>query len=282
MRYISLEDIQDKLTAEWKARAIAARNDILNASSEANRDLVLSNKSTIWQEVKDILRDISYDKCWYCESKRHRSDDPVDHYRPKGNVAEAPDHKGYWWLAFDWDNYRFSCTYCNSKRKDKKSGSTGGKQDHFPLLTSYRAKEPADDLELEQPCLLDPTKTTDPGLLWFQDDGSVVSRYDQATRPNLVKRTNDSIELYHLNHSTTKRLRKVLYKEVSKLVKDGNLYFDRFAAGDYIAAHALNRTMGNLAALINPKAEFSAAARSFLAGLRSSGRDWIEALLYTC
>ena len=101
---------------------------------------------------------LSDDKCWYCESKQIRLDRHVDHYRPKNSVAECADHPGYWWLAFRSYNYRYSCTYCNSRRVDQRSGQAGGKADHFPLRDeSRRAFSPDDPIDDEQPTLLDPT-----------------------------------------------------------------------------------------------------------------------------
>ncbi|MDJ0839198.1 MAG: hypothetical protein QNK37_21960 [Acidobacteriota bacterium] len=63
--------------------------------------------------------------CAFCQDGlnhwKHESE--VEHFRPKKRVAEAPDHGGYWWLAYDFRNMFLSCSHCNKHFK----------QDHFPL-----------------------------------------------------------------------------------------------------------------------------------------------------
>lgn len=68
--------------------------------------------------VKARLHKLFHGKCAYCESF-FASTAPVDveHYRPKGNVEERPDHGGYWWLAMDWENLLPSCIDCNRRRE---------------------------------------------------------------------------------------------------------------------------------------------------------------------
>jgi len=58
-------------------------------------------------KIRNDLRAMSADKCFYCEHKLAESEDQVDHYI---EVAEKPE------LAFDWDNLYLSCHACNSKK----------------------------------------------------------------------------------------------------------------------------------------------------------------------
>ncbi len=37
----------------------------------------------------------------------------------RGSVLENSENEGYWWLAFDWKNYRYFCTWCNQRRIGK-------------------------------------------------------------------------------------------------------------------------------------------------------------------
>src|SRR5262245_27764752 len=148
----------------------------------AMRSKEIGKHQKVWTSLKEVLRDLSHGKCWYCESVDPRSDNAVDHYRPKGNVKDSdPPHDGYWWLAFDRDNYRFSCTYCNSIRNSDKT--SGGKQDYFPLWEeSKRARSADDDLDDELPLLLDPTNPADVGLIAFAEDGSVGPAVDETRK----------------------------------------------------------------------------------------------------
>lgn len=99
--------------------------------------------------VKDKLFEMHHNgKCCYCERKRTRKREmDVEHYRPKARATGEASHKGYWWLAYDWNNYLWSCKSCNQ----------GYKKNQFPLLPSgVRAKKEEDDLALEKPCLINP------------------------------------------------------------------------------------------------------------------------------
>jgi len=185
--------------------------------------------------LKDELKRISHGKCWYCESSEIRSDKAVDHYRPKNEVIECPNpnHRGYWWLAFDWRNFRYSCQYCNEIRIDRETNTRGGKSSHFPLLDE--TKRVFDDVNPyallnEQPSLLDPTEVDDPLLLTFDTDGTAQSAYDADDYPDDYQRARISIEYYHLNHTDLKERRQVRICNKIKQLDAGDKY--RYFLGD--------------------------------------------------
>lgn len=68
-------------------------------------------------DVRHALEALFHGKCAYCET-RYDVGAPVDieHFRPKGEVADVPGHRGYWWLAADWENLLPSCIDCNRRR----------------------------------------------------------------------------------------------------------------------------------------------------------------------
>ena len=199
VKYIDTTGLDGQLPPGWPAKSLRALEHARKATEKA-RNKAVDSKAEVWRELKPLLASISTDKCWYCESKDIRSDNTVDHYRPKGSVAEVNDHPGYWWLAFDHSNFRFSCTYCNSRRKDRSTGTSGGKHDHFPLLDEeQRAYGEQDIIGGEQPVLLDPTSALDPTLLWFEPDGRAVPRYDDGQASTFHYRACASIHLLNLN-----------------------------------------------------------------------------------
>jgi hypothetical protein len=152
-------------------------------------------------------------KCWYCETFEIRGDMPVDHFRPKNSVFECKGkHPGYWWLAFQWRNYRYACTYCNSARDSE--GSKGGKQDHFPLLDpNTRAWTKADDHLKENPELLDPCELGDPDMLFFNEIGRAVAN-PTTVASDAQRRVETSVRIYHLNHFRLKRERKRIAQKI--------------------------------------------------------------------
>ena len=274
MRHVDLDQLE--LPDGWKDKARKALDEV-SALPPGQRADGINARAPIWQELKDALKKLSHDKCWYCESKRLRSDDAVDHFRPKNHVAECPAHEGYWWLAFDWQNYRFSCTYCNSKRKDKSRGNAGGKQDHFPIVDeSKRAYCESDSTDDEYPFLLDPADDFDVTLLWFREDGMAVpSRGDVDS---FRQRVEISIDLYHLNHTETVERRILLYNQIKKLVKEGKYQLDCAIAGDVAALRAYKLIVESLRDLRKAESEFSRASNAYLMGLRGTGNEWLETI----
>src|SRR3954447_3584099 len=132
MRYVDGAQLEDELDQAWHERADAAYAETMSCQSE-ERATVINKGGDVWRDAGRAAARLTAGRCWYCDMRQVRSDMPVDHFRPKGRVAEEKSHPGYWWLAFDWKNFRYSCTFCNSRRVDVDSGSEGGKQDHFPL-----------------------------------------------------------------------------------------------------------------------------------------------------
>ncbi|MCI2282455.1 hypothetical protein L3081_02395 [Colwellia sp. MSW7] len=115
------------LPVGWEDRAEAATEALLDGT------IVADDRSVIWKALRESLEELSNGRCWYCETNIPRTDNAVDHYRPKGKVqgvalAEegksliryniAPEHSGYKWAAFNPENFRFSCQHCNEYRKD--------------------------------------------------------------------------------------------------------------------------------------------------------------------
>ena len=149
--------------------------------------------------VKKALHELFHGKCAYCEAP-YASVHPMDveHYRPKGAVAEDENHPGYWWLAMEWSNLFPSCIDCNRRRKQiTPSGDVrqvklqedafefsaserqnGGKMDSFPLApTGTRLLTPGEGpLSEEQALLLNPCEPN-PGdhLEYYFDKESPVS-----------------------------------------------------------------------------------------------------------
>lgn len=277
MRFIDLQLLE--FPNDWLERAENARAD-MEQLEPSERLRTIGRHSRVWSDLKEKLEKCSAGKCWYCESKQERSDNHIDHFRPKARVAECLNHSGYWWLAFSWENYRFSCTYCNSRRRDRETRISGGKQDNFPVFDeACRAHSPDDDIELEMPLLLDPTRRTDPALLWFDPGGEAVPRYTQDDHPRLYKRANISIHLYHLNYTTTKERRNALYNDIIMQVRDVDRYFQGYDLGSRDIEHAFERAFERLGQMLEPREEYSAAARAYLLGLRRNDRQWLEGLL---
>jgi uncharacterized protein (TIGR02646 family) len=220
MRWICKDEIEECLTQAWKDMADQANAELIAAPDEEARKAILKRvaSSNIWREFYKLLPEPLKRKCWYCEAEEIRSDMPVDHFRPKNKVEDDKQHDGYWWLAFDWQNYRCACTFCNSRRVF--DDTEGGKACRFPLENpDERAFAPADQNKLnnERPYFLDPFNPDDEKLLWFDNDGLPLAK-PSATVEQQTKVQN-SIEIFHLHESKIVRARNIVRLEVERQVR---------------------------------------------------------------
>lgn len=289
MRFINVERIQARINEEWLQEA--ARN--LHAVEDLpcyERKKAIKARSRVWRNLADILGDASHGKCWYCESREDRSHNPVDHFRPKSAVNECGEHEGYWWLAFEWRNYRFCCTYCNSALTDTEDVSeVHGKQDHFPLLDpATRAMTRIDNLDREDPALLDPIRSRDTKLLLFDMWGKAIERHLETEDQEKYSRAHLSIDIYHLNHPKIKKSRMVLYNRIKSLVDEGcrkRKILDETPDLPPISARELRTSIDeidqSLAQLMSEDAEYSSAARCYVMSLRGLKTAWLDELLQT-
>lgn len=261
MRYVDPRRVEDFLPGPWVGRARAAKSEILAEDDKDRINSVLRRLDVVWQDIKEPLKRVMENKCWYCETKQLRSDNAVDHFRPKSM---------YWWLAFDYSNYRFTCTYCNSRRKDKEFGTSGGKQDDFPLVNAKkRASRPGDDINAEIPLLLDPCEFDDPDVLWFDEIGLPEVNPLCETDENVV-RVQISTRLYHLDHSYLVTARREKYLEITQMCSEGDAEYRRYEElGDRDALVHWSALVVRVYRAIERSAEHSAAAMCAVRGLRT-------------
>lgn len=221
----------------------------------------------VWTDLKQELAELSHQKCWYCESRQTRSDNAVDHFRPKSK---------YPWRAFSIENFRFSCTFCNSRRTNPETDEVEGKGDFFPLLNgSTRATSEA-DIPTEQPALLDPCVAADVGLLDFRSDGTPCPV--QPLQPIIRERVTKSIELYHLDHPELNEQRRVLALKLDDWIKTADRLYPRTqSGGDPTIDQAFLALVETIARSIDDRAELSAFARRMVKIHRA--RPWVEQLL---
>lgn len=247
---------------EWANKSETAKNEILNNGVDVN------SRRAIWACCKDVLAEKSHDKCWYCEVKQERSDNAVDHYRPKSK---------YKWLAFGMNNFRYSCTYCNSLRRDDKTQIIGGKGDYFPLVDESRRATIEGQEDNEQPLLLDPCCAHDPSLLDFLEDGSPTAKDPLHAQRKL--RAEISIQLYHLNHSDLVEKRRRLAIDLNNKIESANRLYANVDTGDASIDQSYNEHVRDLKMSMLEEAELSSFARKIIMGRQDL--MWIESLIQT-
>lgn len=133
-------------------------------------------KCDFWKNYKSDFSRMQHGRCGYCEQhiiSTQPSD--VEHYKPKGHVSSLDpnnagrevdylsrvrDRKelldqhigtGYWWDAFEWDNYLLACRICNS----------GWKRNFFPIEGDPTLRTRPTRNVLENPLILNPFEEVD-------------------------------------------------------------------------------------------------------------------------
>lgn len=265
MRYIDQEELA--LPDGWLDRAATAA-----AAIAAGGDP--DDHADVWRELKDALASLFPDKkCWYCESPVDRADNAVDHFRPKGRVSDAANqHDGYRWLAFDWKNFRYACTFCNSRRKDVVHGTAGGKADRFPLVSEANRLYVPGPLNQEEPVLLDPCELDDWELLGCRQENGRPCPASQD--PVKQRKAETSIGIYHLDYEPTCKRRHAAAIQLMADVAQAKLLFGQPGMDEAfnIVAKKIRRAIGR-------KAPFSGEMIFLLRGERHTDHPWIQKIL---
>jgi hypothetical protein len=224
----------------------------------------------VWSSLKPWLRELSGGKCWYSETIDRGAFSDVDHYRPKSQAIDLDGtiRPGYWWLAFDWRNFRFSSELCNRPNRDA-LGVTRGKWDLFPVRPGTTpAALPDDDHSTEEPYLLDPTTKDDPGLLSFNEAGEAVPMDGDGWNS---ERANWTISALHLDAPGFSDGRKEVWQRCMR-----NVHRVMVSAEAGLDDPNLRSALDELLAIIATPAEFAATARTCLL---KTGHVWARELV---
>lgn len=253
--------------AKWLLKAKSLTDAMKAASTDQERFEIIDKNHRIWGLLKETLKTMSYGKCWYSEARDIYSHYHVDHFRPKKKALDVNNvnQGGYWWLAFDWENYRLMGSVGNSK-----------KGDYFPVKR-HKAKLHTDPISDEVYYLLDPSKKEDIKLLNFEETGKAIPTANEKVANWSYTRAKETIEWYDLNYEDLKEERRRIWRITVDEILDTQLLIDEFEAtqslkteGEIIAKYESFRKK------IAPCSELSATYRSCL---RSSGFDWAQRLI---
>ncbi len=246
-----------QLVADMAALEAAGKRDERNALIDAN--------SGHWGALKDWLLALSGGKCWFSEVRELYSHYDVEHFRPKkeAKALDGAERDGYWWLAFDYMNFRA----CGNVGNRKKGG-------WFPLqqgslCSTYAA--PCEESEARY--LLDPIDDDDVSLIAFDEEGKVipapgVSDWEQ-------QRVQETVKRLKLNeHVPLAEARRKVWQRVDGLIEDFHKAKARCGPGNNPAAKAkLTEVRGRIREMTDPAAELSAVARWCLL-LRNDPQLW--------
>ncbi|MCT1531022.1 hypothetical protein M3B46_08455 [Sphingobacterium daejeonense] len=297
MIYIDIENfIPDD---DWLYEAWLLNAELKAKISKEEKNQFIDENRAFWGRIKNQLP--YNDKCWYSESKESVSVYEIEHFRPtKATIRSKSVLKslktfkeeirkdwiketkfrggGYWWLAFNYKNYR-NC----GKRINNIKGI------RFPLQSlSLIAYEESENYLDEKCLLLDPTKEGDPDLLTFDPDGKARPTLTDGISLEFI-RAHASIDIYGLNaieplvkhreskwNECYKAIKRATekYTELELAADEGNMnsfkrYFDEFI--DFIE--------NDIKPAIHPSSEFSAVAKACVISYSKYG--WISEYVLT-
>jgi hypothetical protein len=302
MRYVDIDELGLKLPIGWQQRATDALNELRTEINQAEQAAIASGadvaaarkkaiseglkkpaRMSVWQDLNVCAAGIMKEKCWYSESKNPTADKNVDHFRPKNRVDGDSLHEGYWWLAFDWKNYRYVSQWCNQRRVDKQNATKGGKGDQFPLTPGkFRARLETDNQYLEEPLLIDPTVPDEWKLLSFRQDGHPIPSHPKGTLE--YDRALLSIDVYHLHCFELVNERKTLAAQIKRIVE--SMESLRPSLLDLNIRKVFLEQQKELFRAIKPEAEYSAAALAYakaeiykLTAGQQVKREWLAEML---
>ena len=283
MMFINLEDLLPRIR-QLVDKLDEAQAEVDKEADPDKRKELIKNYRQRWVDLRPHMAELSNNKCWYTESKNPGTDDDVDHYRPKNSVhveaGELP-HGGYYWLAFKWWNYRLSCHRGNRRRENPDTGTTGGKGDYFPLVDpAKRVRTPITDqneLDKEEPLLLDPAKPRDPGVITFDPDGKVKIHPSRLSNPIDMRRFEASRTYYHLDWPAFKDRRIEIYNEVERVITRGLACAPLPTDPTTSRSREFDSVLRDLVACMNRNRDFSAAANAYVRSFRNVW--WVQEIV---
>lgn len=238
----------------WLAESVRLVGELakLDATGQvSDRNELIDKHGGHWGKLKPWLLSLSGGKCWFTEARDIASHLDVEHFRPKkaARNVKGPERDGYWWLAFDYMNFRIAGTVPNRK-----------KGAWFPLrfgspCSSFTYRRERDEV----PHFLDPTNAHDVTLLAFDEEGKAVpapgiTRWEYVR----VRRTVDRLKLSE--HQALAEERRKVWQNTTKLI---NKYLQALAEARSSAAarERVKATARDIVYLTKPDAELSAVAK---------------------
>lgn len=214
----------------------------------------------IWRRYKKHFSDAQHGKCAYCECDVTTGGyGDVEHFHPKATVQELTtgaagpkeiSRRGYWWLAYEWDNYLFCCERCNRSHK----------RGIFPVRENPRRLPPSADA-LEEPLLLNcyDARRRPAEHLRFDDDGGVEPHHGSV-------HGWETIRTCGLNREDLQRARAGLAARAYECARDIEHHLEDDALW--------RRTVRDLRRLGEPHQRFAGVVRSIVE--QELGMAWEE------
>ncbi len=275
----------------WQAIKLEQMQALEGKSLEDKKKYI--REHPVWNQLQPIMLALSHNKCWYSDAPIGNGDFEIDHFRPKSISKQKVDytnpksksvtHKenGYWWLAYDWFNYRLSGALANKRRRDRLGDNdyVKGKGEYFPLdLDNGRVANDEENCNCEIPILLDPLEPDDAGLITF-DKGIPIPATTEADE---IDRVNQSIFYYHLDLDQLNTDRKIVWDDCVDQIRDAKEAIDN--SNDLVQKKGMiKKCFKELRKLMDPERKpFTSTAKAcIMVYAELDGYDWLKHLVRT-
>lgn len=256
MKYFDLSkiNIKNEDFKKWKKKADDLKKELNKCKNkEERKNFFYDEKNGHWKKIKKILI-LTFGKlCWYSDCKLVGQYGDVDHFRPKSRSIDYEGKvildSGYWWLAYDYKNYRLSCQVVNRRNQQ------GGKVDYFPLKNTPIIARDKVQINKEEPLLLDPCNLEDTKLIGYREGGIIVSESDEKWDRERVEK---STKIYNLNEFIEDR---------KDIIARSESIIDRFRilhSKDVIDNDEIKIWTKDINLLLNPEKEYSSVAYNYI------------------
>jgi hypothetical protein len=131
-----------------------------SAGKREERNALMVANGAYWGTLKEWTFSLSDGKWWFSGARELYSHYDVEHFRPKkeATALDGTERDGYWWLAFDYVNFRVCGNVGNRK-----------KGDWFPLKEASLCSSYAECCEeSEARYLLGPSADDDVSVIAFE------------------------------------------------------------------------------------------------------------------
>lgn len=241
---------------DWlaKSKQLVAQLAALEASGKRDeRNALIDQNKSHWDQLKPWLMALSGGKCWFSDVRDLFSHYDVEHFRPKkqAKALDGSERDGYWWLAFDYMNFRL----CGNVGNRKKGG-------WFPLQQGSLLSTYAAQCEESESCIfLDPIDENDVSLIAFDEEGKVIPAPGASVWQK--QRVEETVKRLKLNeHVPLAEERRKVWQKVDFLIEDFRKALSRCALGNNPAAKEKLKTIRKgIRDLTNPASELSSVAR---------------------
>lgn len=173
----------------------------IEAGQKPNENLLAHYREP---EIKRVVREDSFDKCIYCESKiSHVYHGDIEHIKPKSKYPSE---------TFSWDNLGYVCAKCNGAKRDKYDES-------LPYVNPYEDSPESFFLPLG-------------GMIFARknnDRGKITELDIELNRPELIERRRERMKVIRAlvdeyQKTSNESLRKALHGEIKKEVDKDKEY----------------------------------------------------------